>query len=171
MPNTNSRCNPSKAKKQSQKYKHLNHIPHFLLRKLIIMLCADSYQSPGRTSKMEKELLRNLKLTAVNNPSKSHSILQSFVTDLSFWGDIGVSAGDNSSRYNKKRGRNNKIPSLQQAMKMWENQEAAEEEWSSSSASSKAVWKTAKDPVTGKTYYYDSVTRKTQWNKVCVSLH
>lgn len=28
------------------------------------------------------------------------------------------------------------------------------------------VWKTAVDPTSGRTYYYDSATRKTQWHKV-----
>jgi WW domain len=28
------------------------------------------------------------------------------------------------------------------------------------------TWKQALDPVTGRTYYYDTVTRKTQWEKV-----
>jgi hypothetical protein len=31
-----------------------------------------------------------------------------------------------------------------------------------------AKWKTATDPATGKIYYYDVVTRKTQWEKVCM---
>jgi hypothetical protein len=32
-------------------------------------------------------------------------------------------------------------------------------------------WKTAVDPVSGRTYFYDTVTRKTQWEKVrCVCL-
>jgi hypothetical protein len=30
-------------------------------------------------------------------------------------------------------------------------------------------WKTAVDPVSGRTYFYDTITRKTQWEKVrCV---
>jgi hypothetical protein len=31
-------------------------------------------------------------------------------------------------------------------------------------------WKTAVDPVSGRTYFYDTVTRKTQWEKVCTIL-
>jgi len=32
------------------------------------------------------------------------------------------------------------------------------------------VWKAAVDPMTGRTYYYDSVTRRTQWEKVRLEL-
>ena len=32
------------------------------------------------------------------------------------------------------------------------------------------VWKTAVDPSTGQTYYYDPVSRQTQWEKVRASL-
>jgi hypothetical protein len=32
------------------------------------------------------------------------------------------------------------------------------------------VWKTAVDPTSGRTYYYDSATRKTQWHKVRICL-
>jgi hypothetical protein len=32
------------------------------------------------------------------------------------------------------------------------------------------VWKTAVDPTSGRTYYYDSATRQTQWHKVRISL-
>lgn len=36
----------------------------------------------------------------------------------------------------------------------------------SSASTTRPVWRTAVDPVTGRTYYYDSVTRQTQWEKV-----
>ena len=29
-----------------------------------------------------------------------------------------------------------------------------------------AIWKTAIDPLSGRTYYYDAITRRTQWHKV-----
>ena len=32
-------------------------------------------------------------------------------------------------------------------------------------------WKAAVDPVTGKTYYYNTFTRKTQWDKVSRFYH
>jgi len=36
----------------------------------------------------------------------------------------------------------------------------------STANNSTAVWKSAIDPSSGKIYYYDKITRKTQWNKV-----
>mmetsp|Transcript_7183 Transcript_7183/g.13285 ORF Transcript_7183/g.13285 Transcript_7183/m.13285 type:complete len:631 (-) Transcript_7183:117-2009(-) len=138
---------------------------------MVMILCADSYQSPRS---MEKELLRNLKLAAVNNPARNNSILKSFVTDLSFW-DVTTASDAHCQHHhraaakqgnNKKRGRN-KIPTLTEATKVHEKEEKEIEEYlsSSSSSSAKPVWKSAVDPATGRTYYYDAVTRKTQWNK------
>ncbi|KAG7346628.1 cyclin-like protein [Nitzschia inconspicua] len=119
---------------------------------------------------MEKELFRNLKIAAIKNPSRSQSIFHSFVTDLSFWdveGDSTSSSGlcsrlSGHSGYSRgsKRSRS-KIPSWSEAMAM-HDEERKEAELA---CSSKTVWKSAVDPATGKTYYYDAVTRKTQWHK------
>jgi hypothetical protein len=35
-----------------------------------------------------------------------------------------------------------------------------------SSQSGKPLWRTAVDPHSGRTYYYDAITRKSQWEKV-----
>jgi Cyclin/WW domain len=132
-----------------------------------MLLCKDSHQSRKKRSNMEKELLRNLKLAAIHNPARSQSIFHSFVTDLSFW-DIDPSDDSTSRRSSgfssrsSKRSRN-KIPSLSQAIAMYEEEEKKEEAVADST--SKTVWKSAIDPATGKTYYYDAVTRKTQWHK------
>ena len=135
------------------------------------MLCADSYQSPKGS--MEKELLRNLKLNAVHNPA----ILHSFVTELSFW-DVGEGSssrhasrsnsgvGSRGSASSSSRSRKSRIPSLQEATRSYEQEE--KEIAAAMKTKSKAVWKSAVDPTTGKTYYYDAVSRRTQWHKVCL---
>lgn len=129
---------------------------------------------------MDQELLRNLKLNAVNNPS----ILHRFVSDLSFWDADGRSSSGSGSTYHHvsrsnsgidSRGsrssgsrsggsRRSKIPSLQEATRMHEREE--QEIAAAMKSKSKAVWKSAVDPATGKTYFYDAVSRKTQWHKV-----
>ena len=129
------------------------------------MLCstADSYQS-SPTSSMENELLRNLKLNAVHNPA----ILHSFLTELSFWdvegcrSNSGVGSRGSAS---SSRSRKSRIPSMQEATQSYEQEER--EIAAAMKKKSKAVWKSAVDPTTGKTYYYDAVSRRTQWHKVC----
>lgn len=120
---------------------------------------------------MEREVLRNLKQAAINNPTRSQSIFNSFVSDLSFWEGDGSGSGSSGfqSRDSERTSRGskrsrNKIPSLSEAMAMDEEEEKKDAELVSST-SSKIVWKSAVDPSTGKTYYYDAVTRKTQWHK------
>jgi hypothetical protein len=130
------------------------------------MLCGYSYQSSE--SSMEKELLRNLKLNASRNPS----ILHSFVTELSFWDVEGRSrhgSRSNSGLWSRgsassSRSRKSKIPSMHEATRNYEREE--KEIAAAMSKKSKAVWKSAVDPATGKIYYYDAVSRRTQWHKV-----
>ena len=37
---------------------------------------------------------------------------------------------------------------------------------STSDSHTGVIWKTAIDPLSGRTYYYDAITRRTQWHKV-----
>jgi hypothetical protein len=120
---------------------------------------------------MEKELLRNMKLAALRNPARRQSLFHSVLADLSFWevGSCDGTSRQGSARHQSRnvsnigRGRS-KIPSLKEAMAMHKEEEKKEAE-SMTSSSGKTVWKSAVDPATGKTYYYDVVTRKTQWHK------
>ena len=116
------------------------------------MFCSNSHQN--RTV-MEKEL-RKLKLTAFNDTSECNSILKSFVNDLSFW----------SSATCENTNTPKNIPTMKEAIDMSNGENNGSREKSPSMP--KAIWKRAIDSSSGKTYYYDTISRKTQWQKPAI---
>eukprot|EP00536_Pseudo-nitzschia_multiseries_P013623 jgi/Psemu1/298500/fgenesh1_pm.594_\ len=125
---------------------------------------------------MEKELIRNLSLTAVNNPSRRSSILNSFVKDLSFW-VIDETDYTNGSRRDSKSEEDcvfvkesGGIPTMKEAIDLNTEGKLFNDEESDSSIENSsnppcAIWKSALDPASGNIYYYDTITRRTQWKK------
>ncbi len=104
------------------------------------------------------------------------SILTSLVEDLCFWDSHGLENwygndrdgifGSESHRsgfwYAKKKKKKKRIPTMKEALDM----DYISDNSSESSPFQSATWKTAIDAQSGKVYYYDAVSRKTQWKKV-----
>ena len=131
----------------------------------------------------EAELVRNIRILSTRFPSskdtpKGNNLLGSFLHDLCFWGAPHVQTKKDQqavlttrdisfcysvSTSGSSGGSNNK------SMKRGDSIRSRSSRDSSQASASKAIWKTAIDPVTGRTYYYDAILRKTQWNKVCSS--
>lgn len=83
----------------------------------------------------------------------SDDLLKAFIDDLSFWGSL-------SPEIKTKPGR-----SKQDEIKRRERRGTPRLNRSASS-NVKPIWRSAVDSVTGQTYYYDAITRRTQWEKV-----
>ena len=86
-------------------------------------------------------------------------VLNAFLKDLCFWEELGPSnrSTDNSTSSIRERERQPQTAGA----------EKCRAENSSETRSQHTVWKAAVDPVTGRTYYYDNISRMTQWEKVC----
>ena len=87
-------------------------------------------------------------------------VLKALVDDLSFWGDLTTVAAETSTPTSKSTGTAVSAASTQ--LSATQVQTAKE----TRSTTSQSSWKIAVDATSGKTYYYDVVTRRTQWEKV-----
>jgi hypothetical protein len=127
----------------------------------------------------DAQLIRNIRIastTSLNSPRNTQKeILKSFVLDLSFW---EASACNHSTKSSKKRRKSSRIASANtsnssvssRSSKSMKNRDRpfarSNSQDDSTDSLSKPVWKSTVDQSTGRTYYYDALTRKTQWNKV-----
>jgi hypothetical protein len=107
---------------------------------------------PSRHQYREKELLDlNLSVLSINIPTQCESIVKSFFNDLNFHIILNVGKLEKGQQYEKDeedvftpKGDNIDL----------------------SSTIPDAVWRSAIDSQSGRKYYYDEISRKTQWNKV-----
>mmetsp|Transcript_93 Transcript_93/g.99 ORF Transcript_93/g.99 Transcript_93/m.99 type:complete len:555 (-) Transcript_93:214-1878(-) len=79
-------------------------------------------------------------------------LFKAFIDDLSFWGNLSPQIKrkpDRSKQDEIKRRERRGTPRLNR----------------SASSNVKPIWRSAVDSVTGQTYYYDAITRRTQWEK------
>ena len=120
------------------------------------------------------------RINGVSSPSQTKTslsgdaLLNSFLHDLSFW-DFPKGKANNSKRgfqalrrqsscsYSSSSGSSCDNKAMQAKERSGRHSNSGE---SNASVPKPPIWKTAIDPVTGRTYYYDAITRKTQWNKV-----
>jgi len=106
---------------------------------------------PSRHQYREKELLDlNLSVLSINIPTQCESIVKSFFNDLNFHIILNVGKLEKGQQYEKNeedvftpKGDNIDL----------------------SSTIHDAVWRSAIDSQSGRKYYYDEISRKTQWNK------
>jgi hypothetical protein len=81
---------------------------------------------------------------------------------------ISQSSSTHGQQYNNS-GRGNRNNSSNQTV-LTTSSSMSQNGIASSASREERVWKSAVDPKTGRTYYYDVVTRETQWRKVSPSL-
>lgn len=90
-----------------------------------------------------------MKLAMKRSPD---NLLEAFIDDLSFWGDLSSPKNSEAKVCN------------QDEIKQRERRGTTQFN-SSGSSCRKPIWRSAVDSVTGETYYYDAITRRTQWEK------
>jgi hypothetical protein len=102
------------------------------------------------------------------SPEEGQATLQALVRDLCFWGDLTVAARPTSS----SRGASPVVVASKASLHRQHSTSSRSSSSTSSRRSSsqrqrqEGTWKTATDALTGQTYYYDTLTRVTQWEKV-----
>ena len=104
--------------------------------------------------------------------SPSKAILKSFLHELSFWDEPSLTPNDNGRRRHNSRERRDMRRLFVDATtdSNHSDRHSSSKDYSpNNNLPSKPVWKTAVDPTTGRVYYYDTITRVTQWNKVSYS--
>lgn len=124
----------------------------------------------------DSQFLRNIRIASEKSNGSKNSpgrILDSFILDLSFWGSSDCDPSRVTTKTKRKSARtassNKKNTCVTSRVKTCKNRDrpyARSDSEESNDSLSKRVWKTAVDPSTGRTYYYDAITRKTQWHKV-----
>ena len=127
-----------------------------------------------RTDPGENERLRNMLLSSSGAAGEGSSfsrtssqisnmkVFQSLLRELSFW-EVSTQHMEKELPALDESSFSYSVSSSSEASSSYERRRRRRR---SSPKNPSPQWKTATDPRTGKTYYYDSVTRRTQWNKV-----
>lgn len=106
--------------------------------------------------------LENNKTTILAAGSKSSHLLSSLVSDLSFWELQPI-----QEEPHKLKTEVSYLSSSSEGSESDRNTtKTSSEETELPAPPPETVWKAAVDPVSGRTYYYDAITRKSQWEKV-----
>ncbi len=114
-----------------------------------------------RREEDEYQFHRNLHLlvTQASRSSQNNSkVWSALIEELSFWNGRSDTALENDTK--EKRRRRMSLKAEEQSVV-----EAVTEAEHQCIPTAVPVWKTAVDPATGRTYYYDAITRQTQWHK------
>ena len=98
------------------------------------------------SSEEEQELETTIEIP--QEPQERQALLESFVKDLSFWEMSPDGAGGDKDGTPSERSNGGSGTTID-----------------TRGSSEAALWKSTVDPVTGRTYYYHSVTLHTQWEK------
>jgi hypothetical protein len=117
----------------------------------------------------------------------SEAFINSFVNELSFWGPTMAEDEHKQQQAAQKQSEEEALRRNYSSVSSTSTDQAPSRGNSSRNNSSRSShrersnsnkspepqaepvnWKTAVDPVSGRTYFYDSITRKTQWEKVRV---
>ena len=100
--------------------------------------------------------------------TNQEEIVKEFLSELTFWGDLPMAT--ESEHENRDESTHIKV----QRDSSSDNSEARRaqslKEVSKSPISTGIVWRTAVDPHSGRTYYYDAISRRTQWDKVRIKV-
>ena len=97
---------------------------------------------------------------AMSSSSKDE-VLNAFLHDLCFWGELSPPNRPTDDDNNNNTSNIREPRQLEGASGSYCTEDSSLE-----TRTPQTLWKTAVDPVTGRTYYYDNISRITQWEKV-----
>ena len=96
--------------------------------------------------------------------TNQEEIVKGFLSELTFWGDLPMAAEsqhDNRDELTRIKVQRDTISDSCESRRSQTLKEV-----SKSPMNTGSVWRTAVDPHSGRTYYYDAISRRTQWDKV-----